>query len=103
MKTKVYRNEDISRVLIGAPNSHKHLRTIIETPHERFIFQEATIANIVRAYITIKTRPTHFGIELITATKAEKEGYAQFQLLESGKTSKQVQNEITQLASYHAY
>jgi hypothetical protein len=34
MKTQVYRNKDISRVLIGAPNSHKHLRIIIETPHE---------------------------------------------------------------------
>ena len=97
MKTKVYRNKDIRRVLIGAPNSHKHLRTIIETPHERFIFQEATIANIVRAYITIKTHPTNFGIELITATIPEKEGYTRYQLLESGKTSKQVQNEVTQI------
>lgn len=97
MKTQVYRNKDISRVLIGAPNSHKHLRTIIETPHERFIFQEATIANIVRAYITIKTHQTPFSIQRITATKAVKEGYARYQLLESGKTSKQVQNEVTQL------
>ena len=97
MKTKVYRNKDIRRVLIGAPYSHKHLRTVIETPHERFIFQEAMIANIVRAYITIKTRPTHFGIELISAPIPEKEGYAQYQLLESGKTSEQVQNEVTQI------
>lgn len=96
-KTKVFRKKDSSRVLIGAPNRHQHLRTIIDTPHERFIFQEATIANIVRAYITIRTRPTRFGIELITAIETEKEGYARYQLLESGKTSKQVQNEVTQL------
>ena len=96
-KTIIFRNNDKSRVLIGAPNSHQHLRTIIETPHERFIFQEATIANIVRVYITIKTHPTHFGIELITVKKTDKEGYAQYQLLESEKTSKQVQNEVTQL------
>ena len=97
MKTKIYRNKDIRRVLIGAPNSHKHLRTIIETPHERFIFQEATIANIVRAYITINTHPNNFGVELVSTEITEKEGYARYQLLESGKTSKQIQNEVTQI------
>ncbi len=97
MKTKVYRNKDISRVLLGAPASHKHLRTIIETQDERFIFQEATIANIVRAYITLKTHPTHLGIELVSTKITGKEGYARYQLLESGKTAKQIQNEVTQI------
>jgi gas vesicle protein len=65
-KTKVFRNKDISRVLIGAPNSHQHLRTITRA----------------------RTR---------TVKKTKKEGYTQYQLLESEKSSKQVQNEVTQL------
>ncbi len=95
MKTKVFQNHDIIRVVLGVPQGHQHIRTIIETEHERFIFQEATIANIVRAYITQMTHPLQLGVELILKEIDGKEGYARYQLLESLKTSMQIQIEMT--------
>jgi hypothetical protein len=48
-----------------------------------WVLQEATIANLVRAYITVKTHPTIARVKLkgqrLTGTK---EGYAKWQLLE---------------------
>jgi hypothetical protein len=97
MKTTVLRNQNVCRVVIGVPQGHQHIRTIIETKHERLIFQEATIANLVRAYITLKTHPTQLGIELMLKEITGKEGYTRFQLLESLKSSTRIQTEMAQL------
>jgi hypothetical protein len=97
MKTKVLRNQNICRVIIGVPQGHQHIRTIIETKHERLIFQEATIANIVRAYIILKTHPTQLGVELLLKEITGKEGFTRFQLLESRKPSTEIQTEMAQL------
>ena len=61
MKKTTFRNEDVKRVLVGVPKSRQHMRTVIETVDEQYIFQEATIASIVRAYISLKTHPTLSG------------------------------------------
>jgi hypothetical protein len=97
MKTKVLRNQNICRVIIGVPQGHQHIRTIIETKHERLMFQEATIANIVRAYIILKTHPTQLGVELLLKEITGKEGFTRFQLLESRKPSTEIQTEMAQL------
>ena len=53
---RIIRNEDIETVLIGVPKGHKHLRVCMKLKdNSAMIFQEATIANILRAYVTIKT------------------------------------------------
>ena len=98
MRKIVLRNEDVTRVMMGTPKKHRHIRTIIETEDESYIFQEATIAGIVRAYITLKTDPTIYGVELVGKRCEEgKEGYAKYQLLESGKTTEKVTSELSQI------
>jgi len=81
----IFRNRDIHRVEAFIPEGHKHIRILISTTEGDFIFQEATVAAIVRAYIAIKTHPTRreivmCGMEL----QDRKEGYAEYQLLEEG-------------------
>jgi hypothetical protein len=82
----IFRNEDIKGVIAEIPGGHQHLRTTIVLKDGRnMTFQEATIAGIVRSYINIKTHPLCSRV-VLTAAKLEerKEGYAGWQLLESG-------------------
>ncbi|MCL5061769.1 MAG: hypothetical protein M0Z70_14920 [Nitrospiraceae bacterium] len=77
-------NEDIKELTVEIPEGHRHLRTtIVLQDGTELVFQEATIANLVRAYTTIKTHPTikkviFKGKKLIE----RKDGYAEWQLLE---------------------
>jgi len=100
-KIHVIRNEDIEQVLIGVPEDHKHLRICVKLKNEStFIFQEATIANILRAYITIKTNPNVRAKELkMKALTAEqqKEGYAVHQLLETSRKDEEIEKELSEL------
>lgn len=77
-------NEDVKELSAEIPEGHKHLRTTIVLHNgTSFTFQEATIANLVRAYITIKTHPRLTRVRL-TGRKLDdrKEGYAAWQLIE---------------------
>jgi hypothetical protein len=96
----ILRNEDIRRVLMSVPRSHRHLRALIETKDGAFyVFQEATVANMVRAYVTLKTHPSIYGIELINKEYDGdlRKGYAKSQLIESGKGSREVIEELEKL------
>ena len=81
----IIRNEDISRVIIEIPAEHRHLRTTVTlSDGSELVFQEATIANIVRAYVSLKTHPTTTRVVLQGGTVVgRKEGFAEWQLLES--------------------
>ncbi|MGA1868342.1 MAG: hypothetical protein ACMUJM_07325 [bacterium] len=96
---KNFSNADIKRVIVGIPRGHTHIRTLLETSSgERFLFQEATIANIVRAYTTIKTHPQKMAVELVCAElDAKKAPYAKFQLLETEKSEESLIEELTLL------
>ena len=98
VKVDAIRNQDIKRVLIGIPKGHKHLRICIELKNGiNLVFQEATIANISRAYITLKTHPHIRAQELemkTTNTEELKKGYAKHQLLETSKTHKEIEEEL---------
>ena len=99
-KVDVIRNQDIKRVLIGIPKGHKHLRICIELKNGvDLVFQEATIANISRAYITLKTHPYIRAQELIKVSNIGqlKEGYTKHQLLETSKTYEKIQKELGNL------
>lgn len=80
----ILRNEDIKELIVEISEGHKHLRTtIILRDGTELIFQEATIANLVRAYTTVKTHPTIKKVNLKGKKIAErKDGYAEWQLLE---------------------
>jgi len=100
-RVETIRNQDIERVLIGTPKDHKHLRICVELKSGTIlVFQEATIANISRAYITLKTHPQIRAQELETKTIDEgqlKEGYARHQLIETSKTPEKVEEELETL------
>jgi hypothetical protein len=79
-------NEDIRELTAEIPEGHKHLRTtIVFQDGTEFVFQEATMANLVRAYITVKTHPVRNKVTLKGRSLSErKEGYAEWQLTEEG-------------------
>jgi len=96
----VIRNEDIEQVMIGKPKGHKHLRICLKLKDKTIILQEAAIANILRAYITIKTHPTVKALILerkIMSPESVKEGYAKHQLLEVQKNEEEIEEEINRL------
>lgn len=78
------RNEDVKKLIAEIPEGHNHLRTtIVLEDGTKIMFQEATIANLVRAYIAIKTHPCLTRVSLQgTRLHERKEGYAEWQLVE---------------------
>jgi hypothetical protein len=80
----IIHNEDIKEITAEIPEGHKHLRTtIVLQDGTEFVFQEASIANLVRAYITVKTHPATKKVTLKGKSLSErKEGYAEWQLVE---------------------
>ena len=95
---RIIRNEDIETVLIGAPNGHKHIRVCMKLKdNSTIIFQEATMANILRAYVTIKTHPTIKAQELkmrVLDKTSQKQGYALHQLLETSRNQEEIEKEL---------
>ena len=78
------KNEDIKEILVEIPEGHQHIRTKITLKDDtELVFQEATIANLTRAYITVKTHPQKESVKLkgrhVTGKKAD---YADWQLTE---------------------
>jgi hypothetical protein len=80
----IINNEDVKELIAEIPEGHKHLRTtIILNDGTELVFQEATIANLARAYIEVKTHPTTKKVKLKGRKLTEtKEGYAEWQLVE---------------------
>ncbi len=100
-KIRIIRNEDLEKVLMGVPNEHKHLRVCMKLKSGTIlIFHEATIANILRAYVTLKTHPSIQAQELTMKTLTEdqrKEGYATHQLIETPRESSKVNTELKEI------
>ena len=78
------RNEDIKEILVEIPEGHKHIRTKITLQDDtELVLQEAAVANITRAYITVKTHPQKKSVKLKGRQLTDKkDGYADWQLLE---------------------
>ncbi len=81
----VIRNEDIDELIMEIPEGHKHLRTILRLKDGReIILQEATVANLVRAYTTVKTHPTiERVVQRSVRLNKRKAGFAEWQLIEN--------------------
>jgi len=80
----IVRNEDVKEIRVEIPKGHRHLRTtIVFKDGTELTFQEATIANLVRAYTTVKTHPIVNYLRLVgKKIKDKKKGYAEWQLVE---------------------
>ncbi len=85
-KRRILANADIAELVLAPPQGHQHLRATIKLHSgEEIILQEATVANLVRAYVGIKTHPKRKSYRLIGCELAEaetKDGFASWQLLE---------------------
>lgn len=77
-------NADIREILVEMPEGHHHVRTRIALQDgTEFVFQEATVANIVRAFITVKTHPEKTSVRLKGRLSEKwKPGFAEWQLIE---------------------
>ncbi|MBI5204026.1 MAG: hypothetical protein HZA11_03820 [Nitrospirae bacterium] len=80
----IIRNEDIKELTAEIPEGHRHLRTTIKLQDgTELVFQEAAVANIVRAYIRVRTHPLTKKVALKgKKLDKRKEGYAEWQLVE---------------------
>jgi len=78
------RNEDIKEILVEIPDGHKHIRAKITLQDDtELVLQEAAVANITRAYITVKTHPQKKSVKLKGRQLTDKkDDYADWQLLE---------------------
>jgi hypothetical protein len=81
---RVVRNEEVAGIVAEVPEGHRHLRTTITFDDGCSItFQEATVAALVRAYITVKTDPVRNRVALSgRKLESRKQDYAEWQLLE---------------------
>jgi hypothetical protein len=100
-KIRTIRNEDVNKILVGVPEGHKHLRISMKLKNGLvLIFQEATIANILRVYTIVKTHPSIRAQELEMRTLTadlRKDGYAVHQLLETPRKNEEVERELKEL------
>lgn len=80
----IIQNEAVNALIAEVPDGHRHVRiTMRFADGKEMTFQEATIANLVRAYIRIKTHPHITRIELKGQfIVGGKDGFAAWQLLE---------------------
>jgi len=83
---RILANADIAEIVVAPPEGHQHLRATL-TLHsgEAIVLQEATLANLVRAYVAIKTHPQRESVRLVGRELDDgerKKGFAPWQLLE---------------------
>ena len=96
--TRIFSNADIIRLVAGIPRNHHHIRMSIETvDHERIVFQEATLAAISRAYLSILLHPEKRVTQLLLEEIQGKLGYASPQLQESDMNEDQLLDEFTDI------
>ncbi|MBI5675193.1 MAG: hypothetical protein HZC48_05085 [Nitrospirae bacterium] len=83
-KKVIIRNEDIKSLTAEIPEGHKHLRTtIVLNDGMEITFQEAAVANLVRAYVTVKTHPAISRVKMKNKRLvSRKKGYSEWQLVE---------------------
>jgi len=83
---RILANADIQEIEISVPEGHHHLRAVIRLRNgEEIVLQEATVANLARAYVGIKTHPSRTSCRLTGRSLDENErkrGFAEWQLLE---------------------
>lgn len=83
---RIVANAEITELVLTVPEGHRHLRaTLTLRTGESRVLQEATVANLVRAYAAIKPHPQRQGVRLRGRELTDEErkpGFALWQLLE---------------------
>lgn len=82
---KIYRNEDVEEIILAIPHKHYHVRCVIKFRDQTILLQEATLAALVRSYLSILLHPVKKGVILrktCLSKEERKPGYAECQLIE---------------------
>ena len=97
----VIRNEDLEWILIGIPEGHTHIRTILNIKGLPYlILQQATVSGLIRGFLNVLLHPLKRGIKLQRASVSnQKSGYAKNQLLELNVSERKVLEEISKILS----
>ncbi|GAB4164300.1 MAG: hypothetical protein Tsb0017_02670 [Geothermobacteraceae bacterium] len=81
----VFGTEDILALEVAVPDGHRHLRARLTLADGRtLVFQEATLAALARAWVTVKSDPLRSSCRLVgrhLEPPEMKQGYARWQLL----------------------
>ena len=95
MSKRIYRNQDVKRLMMGTPSGHLHIRVKMEfSDGGVLVLQEATIAGIVRAFVNIKMHPNRSAIELKSQKVKGKSGYAKYQLIDSLREENEILEDL---------
>jgi len=90
------RNRDLRRIIIGVPKGHAHKRIVMELVNGLIVLHEATVENLVRAFIEVEMHPFRRAIVLEgRELERRKEGYSKYQLLEVEMSDEEVEDLIT--------
>lgn len=91
-------NAEIEEVLLGVPSGHRHLRAAIKTAVGTFLFQEAALAGLVRAFVILKTHPKRRALRLVgRRPPGIKPGFDPDQLLEEETAEEAIEAELAKL------
>jgi hypothetical protein len=91
MRARVYRNEEVSRVIAFIPRGHSHVRLLLELSDQVIILNEATLAAITRAYLSVLLHPLRRAVEMrLVRLQHRKALYAEYQLLETERSEEEV-------------
>ncbi len=84
MGLRLVPNEEVVEVTVEVPAGHRHLRATLRLADgSAWVLHEATLANLLRAFVTVKTHPVRTRVRLVgRQVPGRKPGYAQWQLLE---------------------
>jgi hypothetical protein len=78
------RLEEITECYLAVPRGHRHLRLALRYGDQVLILPEAVVAAIARGYVDILTHPQRRAVAFrLLKLDERKEGFAEFQLLES--------------------
>ncbi len=96
---RVYPNSCVERVVAFIPPGHRHVRFLVEfCDGLRVLLQEATVAGIVRAYAMTAIHPLSRCAELVSRrVEGAKPGFAEYQLIETGRACGEVVREVARL------
>ncbi len=90
---RVYRNEDVERIVAFIPRGHMHTRLLLILEDQAIVLQEATVAAIVRAYASVALHPSRRAVELERRRlgKGERKPlFAEHQLVETNRDEDEV-------------
>ncbi|MCD6428672.1 MAG: hypothetical protein J7L12_03545 [Desulfurococcales archaeon] len=98
---KILKNEDVTKVIAFIPPGHVHTRLMIILRNgDIVVLQHATIDGIIRAFTAVSLHPVRRAFELVgkyVPKNKRKPGFAEWQLIESGRSESDVLNEVAKL------